>query len=1008
MCDPWRAFLGLPGGYPRRTAEFHIELLGHCSGRGVCAGSGVLSPLSPVDEGPPSLASPPAPAPRPPPKIHSGPAQKEGYDIIGTAESEALAPTFAKMVLRPQALPGDTDDRLAQLRPMIREASVVVYALPGREEEAHSALLAAAEHQPGDAERVFVAVTDPITWGRTLPVAPAEEPAETSAEPSLAPAETEGPGEPGEGEAGPGGGGALARSKSGKRPPADGALATAGAGEAPGGPSRKGSLRGQLSRGNTAARGANDLEAIAEEASSAPSAAPPVTELDASMEEARAPMVHARALVTMERTVARGHRPDVLRTHVVCPGMVYGHGEHDMGLHLLFKAAFQAPREPLPVYGPGSNVLPLVHLDDLCAYVLGVVHGAPPERYLIACEPERATLREVTEAVARGMGLPAGEGGAREADWLECLARPEAAHLLMHAPMVATPLPEGHGPAWGARAAGFVDRIGATVAEYRTARGLLPLRAAFLGPPGSGKTLMAEVVAKMYRVERVTCKAVVAWAAGLEDPAHPARARVEAALKGKPGRLPDDAMAETVRDYLLQPHVASHGWVLDGYPKAAAQVAPLLASAEWAAWKAAQAAPAGKGKAGKGAEPKAPGEGPSEVPFSFDARLAPTHVVSIDCDDATSAARVRNAEAHEAETNARRKEAGEPPLEATHNNPKDLERRRKAWAELRAADRKDLDARVKEWSDRREALLRVIHPEEAGPGDKAKAGGKKADKGAPAVPADPAEAERQLEALGPAPEHGGLLRELLAHAPALLLRLDTSTAAPGEAAAPADPKAKPSKDEEERAARALLCADVDATAGRLLHLQAFLGVPRTYEGLPGEWDPLNPLQIASACDLSLPVGGRPDPRAAEGGAPAAELSAQELARRAVGRRPGDNPWVAAERIVRLERRAELEAQPLREAVLDGHGHRLTQYLLDDVMPSITTALLGIKDPEARLPDDPLSYLARTLVSGADERVQENIDPYASPIYKLKRATNRLSLRPGFLRPPPVETPRQFD
>lgn len=75
-------------------------------------------------------------------------------------------------------------------------------------------------------------------------------------------------------------------------------------------------------------------------------------------------------------------------------------------------------------------------------------------------------------------------------------------------------------------------------------------------------------------------------------------------------------------------------------------------------------------------------------------------------------------------------------------------------------------------------------------------------------------------------------------------------------------------------------------------------------------------------------------------------------------------------------------------MLEGHGHRLTQYLLDDVMPSITTALLGIKDPDASLPDDPLSYLARMLVSGADERVQENIDPYASPLYKLQRVKQK--------------------
>ena len=101
----------------------------------------------------------------------------------------------------------------------------------------------------------------------------------------------------------------------------------------------------------------------------------------------------ARDLISVERVIMRAHKPDHLRTHVVCPGMVYGGGEDDLGLHPLFKLVFESPDDPLKLLTPGANVLPLIHIADLVAYVQGVLSGAPPERYLLACEPGRATGR---------------------------------------------------------------------------------------------------------------------------------------------------------------------------------------------------------------------------------------------------------------------------------------------------------------------------------------------------------------------------------------------------------------------------------------------------------------------------------------------------------------------------------------------------------------------------------------------------------------------------------------
>lgn len=48
-------------------------------------------------------------------------------------------------------------------------------------------------------------------------------------------------------------------------------------------------------------------------------------------------------------------------TYVVCPGIVYGRGERELGP--LLRNAWEG--KPLNVYGDGSNRLPVVHADDL-------------------------------------------------------------------------------------------------------------------------------------------------------------------------------------------------------------------------------------------------------------------------------------------------------------------------------------------------------------------------------------------------------------------------------------------------------------------------------------------------------------------------------------------------------------------------------------------------------------------------------------------------------------------
>lgn len=222
---------------------------------------------------------------------------------------------------------------------------------------------------------------------------------------------------------------------------------------------------------------------------------------------------------------------------MVCPGLVYGGGEDELGLHPLFRSAFEKPDAPLPLYGPGNNVLPTVHINDLVAYVRGVLACVPPQRYLLACEPGGAMLRDATDAISHALA----SGKVASVPWEEMLARPGLSHLLMHAPMEPTPLPDGHGPDWST-VPGMTHSLGSAVKEYKARRGLEALRVVLLGPPASGKTLLAHVIEKLYGIRRVHAKAVYEWATSLPEE-HPARARVDAVLK-VPNRL---AVRQTAR-----------------------------------------------------------------------------------------------------------------------------------------------------------------------------------------------------------------------------------------------------------------------------------------------------------------------------------------------------------------------------------------------------------------------------------------------------------------------------
>lgn len=66
----------------------------------------------------------------------------------------------------------------------------------------------------------------------------------------------------------------------------------------------------------------------------------------------RVPAASARLILEAENVVIRLKKPDI-RTHVICPGILYGDGEDDAGFHSLWRLSWEA-QEDLDVLGPGK------------------------------------------------------------------------------------------------------------------------------------------------------------------------------------------------------------------------------------------------------------------------------------------------------------------------------------------------------------------------------------------------------------------------------------------------------------------------------------------------------------------------------------------------------------------------------------------------------------------------------------------------------------------------------
>ncbi|XP_066468320.1 adenylate kinase 7 isoform X1 [Tiliqua scincoides] len=284
-------------------------------------------------------------------------------------------------------------------------------------------------------------------------------------------------------------------------------------------------------------------------------------------------------------------------TYVVASGVQYG-GEERI-LHYFFKLSWLGDTPAIPIFGDGRNFVPTIHILDLAAVLQNVADHKPRTHYLIAVDESIQTLGELVRCISRNVGPGKILKIPKENAFLnKDLTQAHLDELLVNLRMEAVFLKENFNIKWVALS-GVVENIDQIVNEYKQSRGLLPVKICILGPPGVGKTSIAEKLCKHYKVHHIKIKDVIAKAIeNLEKIVAPKEVpETEAAeeeeeeeeegeeegdnveeaqelldaikenMEQNAGRLDDNYVIRFMKEMLMSMPCKNQGYALDGFPK---------------------------------------------------------------------------------------------------------------------------------------------------------------------------------------------------------------------------------------------------------------------------------------------------------------------------------------------------------------------------------------------------------------------------------------------------------
>uniref|UniRef100_A0A3Q2Q924 Adenylate kinase 7a n=1 Tax=Fundulus heteroclitus TaxID=8078 RepID=A0A3Q2Q924_FUNHE len=284
-----------------------------------------------------------------------------------------------------------------------------------------------------------------------------------------------------------------------------------------------------------------------------------------------------------------------LKGYVVGAGLQYGMGENIF--HYFFKVSWLMQDSKIPIFGSGTNHIPMIHVCDLGRVIQSLIKLRPKAKYILAIDDSKNTLEEIVKAISDVLGpekvykLPLEDAITMKAfkpEELDCLS----INLRFDASIVN----DTFGFDWTCKE-GMVENMKSIANEYKHTRKLIPIKICLVGPPAVGKTTVANKLCQHYKIHRIDINSMIEEkmaqlretinGADLDDNSEEAAAAaqqelelINQSMENNQGQLAEDQLFDILREKLYSKQCSNQGFVLDGFPETSEQAKKIFSEEE--------------------------------------------------------------------------------------------------------------------------------------------------------------------------------------------------------------------------------------------------------------------------------------------------------------------------------------------------------------------------------------------------------------------------------------------
>uniref|UniRef100_A0A3P8SCB6 Adenylate kinase 7a n=1 Tax=Amphiprion percula TaxID=161767 RepID=A0A3P8SCB6_AMPPE len=195
--------------------------------------------------------------------------------------------------------------------------------------------------------------------------------------------------------------------------------------------------------------------------------------------------------------------------YVVASGLQYGKGENLF--HYFFKISWFMQFPKVPLFGEGTNHVPMIHVYDLGGVIQNIIELKPKSKYILAVDDSKYTLEDIIKKISYVLGpeeiekLPVQEAinmkqVSFQPEELECLS--------IDLSLDAFIIKDSFNLNWISEA-GMVENMENIVEDYKETRQLLPIRIFLVGPPAVGKSSVAQKLCHHYKIHHIKIKDII-------------------------------------------------------------------------------------------------------------------------------------------------------------------------------------------------------------------------------------------------------------------------------------------------------------------------------------------------------------------------------------------------------------------------------------------------------------------------------------------------------------------